>query len=352
MKKIFVVAPLCAFLTACGSDGGSSTKTPTTLPTANTATTTPATDATTNTNASTSDTGTTGTGTANPTTGNGTATPTNGVTTTPSLPTPTDTVYAIKYNRDPDGAKKFATKQLGDGAVVDSVKVKFGDKSYLNPFKKDSINLSYLGKGFFVLPQTSVLNAHLDDKKLTYTIQSYHAVLQQQHSGAKLDYFKQALTSNNGTVSIDNHSSVEYDYSGLFTINLPKQGTATYIGKGYGASLIKGFASDKDIIAYDLNYHVDFANKTGHGTLQGVKNLALDNGIVFESNGKHSVAGAITHNSYRIGAYNLHFFGDNADEIAGRFDTDKEVGIMGGTKQAQQSTDLLKNHSVWGGFLT
>lgn len=333
MKKIFVVASLCAFLTACSLiDGKNGTKKFSIL---------------TDSHATTS-----GKDTTTPIKGtNITGSPIESNTTTDTN-NPTKYVHGFNLSVPLDWGQEDALRYLGDGAVVNS-SFQLGDKTYAGG---DNINLSYLGQGLFILPHITSVNATLGDEQFIRTQQQYLALLQQKYSWANIWYTASAATTDDsgivmGTLHQDMDESNAH-FNGLHSKALPTQGMVTYIGKGYGALKEKGFADNKStnphsanpyesmpysLAPYTLKYEVDFANKTGSGVLDGYSQpLMLDKSSLEKRDGHFNLFGQIkTDENVDKGSYLLGFFGDNAEEIVGQFTTDTEVGVFGGTKQAK-----------------
>ena len=99
---------------------------------------------------------------------------------------------------------------------------------------------------------------------------------------------------------------------------IPTEGTANYSGKAFDA---------KNNGA--LDYNVNFANKTGSGTITGLgNNITLEQGSI-SGTGISSTATQ----SYKSGSYSLDFFGKNAEEIGGKVSINgKDAVGFGGTR--------------------
>ncbi|ERH26372.1 lipoprotein GNA1870 like protein, partial [Aggregatibacter sp. oral taxon 458 str. W10330] len=99
---------------------------------------------------------------------------------------------------------------------------------------------------------------------------------------------------------------------------IPTEGTANYSGKAFDA---------KNNGA--LDYNVNFANKTGSGTITGLgNNITLEQGSISGS----GISSSATQ-GYKSGSYSLDFFGKNAEEIGGKVTLDgKDAVGFGGTR--------------------
>lgn len=97
----------------------------------------------------------------------------------------------------------------------------------------------------------------------------------------------------------------------------PTEGKATYTGVAFD-SHSQG----------TLTYNVDFAKKTGQGSIEGLEHigrLTLDQGEIYKSasSGGMRARGRISADEWKnvrdiSGDYQLGFYGKNAEEIAGR----------------------------------
>ena len=160
----------------------------------------------------------------------------------------------------------------------------------------------------------------------------------------KQDYSLIVGTHNkNMTVKLGNEHEVKFigdiDYfvRGVPTEKLPTTGKFNYSGSG---KIRSQFGAQDAKFSYD----VDFANKTGSGSLG---NITLSKGNIttqtLESKIDNSpitaptIEGKATDGRYS-GDYDLVFFGPNADEIVGVVELGNEedvIGMFGGTKQAK-----------------
>lgn len=319
MKKIFMVAPLCAFLTACGSTGGdSSANTPTTVPNAGTTATT---------------------------------------TTTTTTPAKTATAQSA-------GPAHGVVLEKPTG--TDSMTIKIGDKVFEDG---KAVNLSYLGKGFFILPTEFEIKGQQGAEKVGLAGKGQIAVLQQAHSNAYFEFTREKSTDTNGTVKKttfgDDIAKNKENRLGLatptvagdFTKELPKQGVVNYEGIAF-AYPVQGAGFDKvsDFDAYTLAYTIDFAKKEGAGQLVSNANrtqkVALYKSNITTADGVSKINGKTNgfyeiniqgketqYSSFGKGEYSLGLFGDQAQEITGTFTLTNEklktaeTGIMSGTKK-------------------
>lgn len=235
----------------------------------------------------------------------------------------------LELKSDLEGVFSTFSKQ---DAWVKDLRVKIGDKTFDNGSK---INFKELGQGFVVMPVTASMQVTVDHedkaqmKSGEKIVSGNMALLQQQYSLAFVGLHNK-ITHADGTqtaAKIDLFGSVH----GKETKNLPA-GQATYVGKGYSIFNNK-FDSKNDVDTYNFTYNVDFANKTGEGSLVGRDTLTLQKGnLTFNlEDEEHQIEGKIT--GLSNGEYKLNFFGDNAEEIAGSFDSDSKTGIIGGKKQ-------------------
>ncbi|OOS21683.1 hypothetical protein B0682_03275 [Moraxella lincolnii] len=152
------------------------------------------------------------------------------------------------------------------------------------------------------------------------------------------------IHNKNMTVKLGNETEVNFigyiDYlvRGVPTEKLPTTGKFNYSGSG---KIRSQFGAQDAKFSYD----VDFANKTGSGSLG---NITLSKGNITTQTltseidnspiTTPTIEGKATDGSLN-GDYGLAFFGPNADEIVGSVElgNDKEhvIGMFGGTKQAK-----------------
>ncbi|ABY70292.1 colicin import membrane protein [Actinobacillus pleuropneumoniae serovar 3 str. JL03] len=99
---------------------------------------------------------------------------------------------------------------------------------------------------------------------------------------------------------------------------IPTEGSATYSGEAFDATY-KG----------KLSYNVNFADKTGSGSITGLGNdITLEQGSI-----KGTGISATATQSYKSGEYSLGFYGKNAEEVSGKVSFDgKDVVGFGGTR--------------------
>lgn len=150
------------------------------------------------------------------------------------------------------------------------------------------------------------------------------------------------IHGKNMTVKLGNEKEVKFigvviDYfvRGVPTEKLPTTGKFNYSGSGK-------IGTQSGIRDAKFSYDVDFANKTGSGSLGNItlsedkiKAVEYDDdfGYRFTAQG---IEGKATDGRYS-GDYDLAFFGPDAAEIAGTVELGNEDvgGIFGGTKQAK-----------------
>ena len=109
---------------------------------------------------------------------------------------------------------------------------------------------------------------------------------------------------------------------------IPTLGNATYNGKAFNGTYNSSYYGG-DLIEGRLSYDVNFANRTGSGSITGLGDtITLQKGEISEA-GISSTA----KQSYKNGSYLLDFFGKKAEEIAGKviFDGKDTIGF-GGTR--------------------
>lgn len=151
------------------------------------------------------------------------------------------------------------------------------------------------------------------------------------------------IHDKNMTVKLGNEHKVNFigyiDYfvRGVSTEKLPTTGKFNYSGSGK-------IGTQSGIRDAKFSYDVDFANKTGSGSLG---NITLSKGNIttqtLPSEIDNSpittpgIEGKATDGSLN-GEYGLGFYGPHADEIAGSVelgDKNDVIGVFGGTKQAK-----------------
>ena len=148
------------------------------------------------------------------------------------------------------------------------------------------------------------------------------------------------IHGKNMTVKLGNEKEVKFigvviDYfvRGVPTEKLPTTGKFNYSGSGK-------IGTQSGIRDAKFSYDVDFANKTGSGSLGNItlsedkiKAVEYDDdfGYRFTAQG---IEGKATDGRYS-GDYDLAFFGPNADEVVGSVELGNEDvgGMFGGTKQ-------------------
>ena len=159
----------------------------------------------------------------------------------------------------------------------------------------------------------------------------------------------------NGQVSYNNNTGYIFSDNRVTDINvkglkteisaIPTEGTATYTGKAFNGTLAQEykkvgteewFGSTRDKYDFvnsskegNLSYKVNFADKTGSGSITGLGNdIALAQGSISGA----GISSTATQ-SYKSGSYSLDFFGKNAEEIGGKVSFDgKGVVGFGGTR--------------------
>ncbi|WP_409501058.1 factor H binding protein domain-containing protein [Mannheimia glucosida] len=117
------------------------------------------------------------------------------------------------------------------------------------------------------------------------------------------------------------------DEAGLKTApsDIPKEGVATYSGKAFNAN------EDGT-----LTYTVDFTNKEGYGKIEGMSELGtieLEKGTIVKkvSSNRLEINSDVKLASWKeyqvTGQYNLAFFGEKAEEVAGNISLRQEHSI-------------------------
>lgn len=150
------------------------------------------------------------------------------------------------------------------------------------------------------------------------------------------------IHNKNMTVKLGNDTEeksvddIHFFVRGVPTEKLPTTGKFNYSGSGK-------IGTQSGIRDAKFSYDVDFANKTGSGSLG---NITLSKGNITtqthtseidnSSITTPGIEGKATDGRYS-GDYTLGFFGPDADEIVGALDLGDEdvIGIFGGTKKAK-----------------
>ncbi|MDH2925557.1 hypothetical protein A4A71_09640 [Nicoletella semolina] len=173
--------------------------------------------------------------------------------------------------------------------------------------------------------------------------QRTHQVIYNQPYSAVLGNYSGFVSYNNSTGYIfDDNRDSSIQVKGLRTEEkaLPLQGSATYSGKAFNGTIVGFSGSDEPIegklfsgsdepIEGKLSYNVNFADKTGSGSITGLGNdITLERGTI---SGTGISANATQ--SYKWGEYSLGFYGKNAEEVSGKVSFDgKDVVGFGGTR--------------------
>ncbi|MEG9530068.1 factor H binding protein domain-containing protein [Mannheimia indoligenes] len=107
---------------------------------------------------------------------------------------------------------------------------------------------------------------------------------------------------------------------GLKTEKLPTEGKATYEGKVFN------YHGDTGHSGGFLTYNVDFTNRTGSGRVEGDWGMyiLLDKGTIEKNTISSTTQQYYGESHYVNGHYNIEFFGKNAEEIAGKIQTDTD----------------------------
>ncbi|OBX50282.1 factor H binding protein domain-containing protein [Moraxella nonliquefaciens] len=151
------------------------------------------------------------------------------------------------------------------------------------------------------------------------------------------------IHNKNMTVKLGNETNnksiddIHFFVRGVPTEKLPTTGKFNYSGSGK-------IGTQSGIRDAKFSYDVDFANKTGSGSLG---NITLSKGNITTQTHTSEIdnspitapgiEGRATDGRYS-GDYDLAFFGPNADEIVGVVELGNEedvIGMFGGTKQAK-----------------
>ncbi len=160
------------------------------------------------------------------------------------------------------------------------------------------------------------------------TTTTYNYLYNQKYSVVKADYTSQSGWIGYYNNRIDN-SYVNVTASGIRTAQseLPVEGKATYIGQAFNVSQNGS-----------LNYTVDFAERTGTGTISGiyVGDMILDKGNIEQ--GKISSTASLSSNNSVEGSYELEFFGPKAEEIGGKLSiyNNLDYGLAGSRSEIQK----------------
>ena len=261
------------------------------------------------------------------------------------------TALAKQAGLDDDKAQKFAGSNLNtdksewQSALNSAIEQ---DKAEKLQQKIDQLK----GVSSYSYPEGSI--THRDgsssrsiNNRLTNESASRKMVYNQKYSVIIGDYNGQVSYNNNtGDIFTDNRV-IDINAKGLKTetSSIPTEGTATYTGKAFNGTLAQEykkvgteewFGSTRDKYNFVdspkegiLSYKVNFADKTGSGSITGLGNdIALAQGSISGA----GISSTATQ-SYKSGSYSLDFFGKNAEEIGGKVSFDgKDVVGFGGTR--------------------
>ncbi|MDP0317462.1 Slam-dependent surface lipoprotein, partial [Glaesserella parasuis] len=177
---------------------------------------------------------------------------------------------------------------------------------------------------------SSVTNALTNESRVQTVVynQPYSAVIANYSGNVSYNNRTGQLLSDNRTTSIEAR--------GLKTSidAIPQEGQATYSGYAFNGSYSSEynwntFEREEKIMKGNVNYTVNFTDRTGSGTITGLgDDIQLGSGTISGS--------GITSNAtqgYRSGNYSLEFFGPKAEEIGGKVSLNgKETIGFGGSR--------------------
>lgn len=223
-----------------------------------------------------------------------------------------------------DVAGELHEYAIGEGYTLNSVddyRITAKGKTY-----NDNINLKDFGAGFQTVDVTEQATATIDGATFNVVRENKAYLYQQEHSIVARFVHKKATITGKGVTQVIDYDNNDYvtHVGGTPTKTLPADITATYKGKAF--SEVDGQRVDGDLV-----YNVNFGAKTGSGTItSGFGNISLNTGSIqplsYTSQldrsqlSGHGITGTATSAQLGNGEYELGFFGDNAEEIAGAVD--------------------------------
>lgn len=239
--------------------------------------------------------------------------------------------YAVLNLRN-DVHKDLLSEYGQDGyRKLDSYSVNLNGKSY----SSGNIDLSKLGQGVQKIGVTETATATVGGAKATAIRNNMLHIYQQPYSivaGIEVKGGKLTIPAHDIEQALDTED-VDFDMvKGYATQTLPTSGKFNYVGDALSQEQTGR-----------LNYTVDFAAKTGSGSISNIAGgITLNEGRIGEmshinpdntSISGHGISSTARSNSGLSGTYKLGFFGPNADEVAGVVTSSHGDVAFGGKKQ-------------------
>lgn len=237
--------------------------------------------------------------------------------------------YAVLSLRN-DVHKDLLSEYGQDGyRKLDSYSVNLNGKSY----SSGNIDLSKLGQGVQRIGVTETATATVGGAKATAIRNNMLHIYQQPYSIVAGVEVKGGVVSAPGFRGVLDADDVDFNtVKGYATQTLPASGKFNYVGD----------APSQEQTGR-LNYTVDFAAKTGSGSISNIAGgITLNEGRIGAmshinpdntSISGHGISSTARSNSGLSGTYKLGFFGPNADEVAGVVTSDRGDVAFGGKKQ-------------------
>ncbi|WP_238039023.1 Slam-dependent surface lipoprotein [Psychrobacter sp. Ps6] len=171
---------------------------------------------------------------------------------------------------------------------------------------------------------------------LTQESRIQSVVYNQPYSVVMGDYSGQISYNNQTGAIITDSRESDISIRGLKTTAdaIPMLGSATYTGKAFNGTYQNSFNSStfettNSIKEGTLSYNINFADRTGSGTITGLGDTVnLQQGVISGTG-----ISAVAQQGFKDGNYLLDFYGKKAEEIAGKvvFDGKDTIGF-GGTR--------------------
>lgn len=212
---------------------------------------------------------------------------------------------------------------------LDSYNVRFNGKSY----SSGNIDLSTLGNGIQRIPFTETATATVGGEKGTAVRNNTLHLYQQPYSILAGVEVKGGNVTAPGLYEPLDGEGVDFaTVKGYATQTLPTSGKFNYAGEALSQDQTGKF-----------NYTVDFAAKTGRGSISNIAGgITLNEGQIGAmshtnpdntSISGYGISSTARSNSGLSGSYKLGFFGPNADEVAGVVTSEQGDVGFGGKKQ-------------------
>lgn len=230
-----------------------------------------------------------------------------------------------------DDLKRYAKDEGYTSPSVDNYRITANGKTY-----RGDINLKDLGAGLKTVDVTEQATVTASGATFNVARQNKAHLYQQEHSVVAGFVHKKTTITGSGMNEVIPYNRDDYitHFGGTPTKTLPADITATYKGKAFSEV-------DDQRVDGDLVYNVNFGAKTGSGTItSGFGDISLNEGSIqslsytsqldkSELSG-HGITGTATSTQLGRGNYQLGFFGDNAEEIAGAVEiAEHDVGFGG-----------------------